>query len=238
VTRIFALAIASLTLLALPAAAQVSSDPYSFGRPMKWRGGFLGSNAGILLAADCSGVPEGVHCVQLLPAPESTRFDLADIETLVLPGNSASARTLLCQVVTPAIAYTVFNPDPQRTEQAHVWARGKLRIESAVLADPALINPLTGQPFGGFIETTLPGDHLFDEMLDPLQSESVRDDDRSRFCIGGVLSKLSLLESYGLTAAQANAIFAGEIVLKLGIQGSAKLVSSGYVRFHIRFLSD
>jgi hypothetical protein len=238
-TRMFALAIALLTLLAVPAAAQVG-DPHSFGRPMKWRGGFLGSNAGILLLADCSGVPETVHCVQLSPAPASTSFNVTDIETLVLPGNSASARTLLCQVVTPAIGYTVFNPDPQRPSQAHVWARGTLRIESAVLADPALINPLTGQPFDGFIQTTLPGDHLFDKMLDPLQSESVTDDGRSRFCIAGVLSKLSLMENYGLTAAQANSIFAGEIVLRLGIQGSARLLNGehAFVRFHVRFLSD
>ena len=94
-TRMFALVVALLTLLAVPVAAQVG-DPHSFGRTMKWRGGFLG-NGGILLLADCSGTPESAHCVQLLPAPASTSFNV----------------------------------------------------------------------------TTLPGDHLFDKMLDPLQSESV-----------------------------------------------------------------
>ena len=229
---------ALLALLAEPVAAQVG-DPHSFGRPMKWRGGFM-TNGGIALLADCSGAPETAHCVQLLPAPASTSFNVTDIETLVLPGNSASARSLLCQVVTPNIWYTVFNPDPQHASQAHVWLRGTLRIESAVLADPTLIDPNTGQPFGGFIQMSLPGDHYFDKMLDPLQRESVTDRDRSRFCIGGVLSKQRLMSVYGLTADQSSAVFAGQIVLRLGIQGSVRLLDGEptFIRFDVRFLSD
>jgi hypothetical protein len=237
-TRTFALAIALLTLLAVPAAAQVG-DAHSFGRPMKWRGGFL-SNTGFALRADCSTAPETQRCVQLLPAPASTSFNVTDIETLTLPGNSASARSLLCPVVTPLIHYTVFNPDSQSASQARVWARPMLRVESAVLADPTLINPNTGQPFGGFIEEWLPGDHLFDKMLDPLQSESVTVRDRSRFCTDGVVSKQRLMDFYGLTAAQADAFFAGEIILRLSILGSAQLVHGqvSYVTYRVRLLSD
>lgn len=237
-TKVSTLAFVLLTLLAVPAAAQVG-DAHSFGRAMKWRGGFL-ANTGIVLREDCSTAPETERCVQLLPAPAKTSFQVNDLETLVLPGNSASARSLLCQVVTPSIYYKVFNPDSQRASQAHVWARASLRVESAVLADPTLINPNTGQPFGGFLEEWLPGEHLFDRMLDPLQSEIVSDRDRSRFCIGGIVSKRRLMDGYGLTAAQANSFFAGEIVVRLGIQGSARLMDGEltFMRFHVRFLSD
>ena len=177
--------------------------------------------------------------MQLLPAPASTEFEENDLDTIVLPGNSASARSLLCQVVTPSIHYTIFNPDPQRESQAHVYAAATLRVESAVLADPQLINPLTGQPFGGFFEETLPGAHLFDKMLGPLQSESASDMDRSRFCVGGVVSKARLMDVYGLSAAQATAFFAGEITLRLGIRGSARLLDdAAHFRFNVRFLSD
>jgi hypothetical protein len=231
------LAFVLLTLLAGPTLAAVD-DPYSFGRPMKWRGGFLGIER-VMLRADCSVVPEGVRCVPLLPAPASTSFEVSDIDTLVLPGNSASARSLLCHVVTPDIWYEIFNPDPQQASQAHVYAQATLRIESAVLADPTLINPLTGQPFGGFIDTTVPGAHRFDKMLGPLQSESVRDSDRSRFCINGVISKTHLIDIYDLTVAQATAFFAGQITLRLGIRGSARLLHrEGNFRFSVRFLSD
>lgn len=236
-TRVSTLAFVLLTLLAAPTLAEVD-DPHSFGRPMKWRSGFLGIE-GVLLRTDCSSPPEGARCVPLLPAPATTSFDESDIDTLVLPGNSASARSLLCQVVTPDIRYTIFNPDPQQASQAHVYAAATLRIESAVLADPTLLNPVTGEPYGGFIDTLLPGAHRFDTMLDPLQSKLVTDSDRSRFCINGVLSKAQLIDVYGLTAAQAAALFAGEITLRLSIRGSARLLHpEGNFRFNVRFLSD
>jgi hypothetical protein len=235
--RVSTVAFVLLTLLAGPTLAEVD-DPHSLGRPVKWRSGFLG-NEHVLLRADCSALPEGARCVPLLPAPATTSFDVSDIDTLVLPGNSASARSLLCQVVTPDIRYTIRNPDPQQASQAHVFVEATLRIQSAVLADPTLINPVTGQPYGGFIDTILPGAHRLDKMLDPLQSESVTDWDRSRFCINGIMSKRHLMEIHGLTAAQADAFFAGQITLRLGIRGSARLLhSEGNFRFSVRFLSD
>lgn len=228
-------------LLLASILAQVQAgvgDPHSYGRAMKWRGGFL-EDTGLVLRRDCSLAPDTERCVQLRPAPASTDFDERDLDTLVLPGNSASARSLLCQVVSPTIIYTIFNPDPQRESQAHVYAAATLRVESAVLADPKLINPVTGQPFGGFLEETLPGAHLLDRMLRPLQSESASDTDRSRFCVGGIVSKARLMEVYGLSAAQATAFFAGEITLRLGIRGTASLLDdAAQFRFNVRFLSD
>lgn len=228
-----------LLLLASIVAAQAGvGDPHSYGRAMKWRGGFL-DDTGVVLRKDCSLSPDTERCVQLLPAPANTDFEERDLDTLVLPGNSASARSLLCQVVTPSIVYAIFNPDSQRESQAHVYAAATLRVESAVLADPQLINPLTGQPFGGFFEETLPGAHLLDKMLRPLQSESASDTDRSRFCVGGVVTKARLMEVYGLSAAQATSFFAGEITLRLGIRGTARLLDdAAQFRFNVRFLSD
>lgn len=205
---------------------------------MKWRGGFL-EDTGIVLRKNCPLAPDTERCVQLLPAPASTQFEERDLDTIVLPGNSASARSLLCQVVSPSIHYTVFNPNPQLESQAHVYAAATLRVESSVLADPNLINPFTGQPFGGFFEETVPGAHLFDKMLGPLQSDTASDVDRSRFCVGGIVTKARLMDVYGLSAAQATAFFAGEITLRMGIRGSARLVDDeGHFGFNIRLLSD
>lgn len=213
-------------------------DPHSFGRAVKWRGGFL-QDTGIVLRTDCSASPATERCVQLLPAPASTDFEEDDLETIVLPANSASARSLLCQIVTPYINYTIFNPDPQNESQAHVYAAATLRVESSVLADPQLINPVTGQPFGGFFDETLPGAHRLDKMLGARQSETTSDTDRSRFCVGGVVSKARLMDFYGLSAAQATAFFAAEMTLRLGIRGSARLLDeAGQFRFNVRFLSD
>jgi hypothetical protein len=75
-------------------------------------------------------------------------------------------------------------------------------------------------------------------FLGPLQGDAVRDQDRSRFCIGGSISKARLMNPYGLTAAQATAFFASDITPRLGIRGSAQLLHFGRFRFNIRFLSD
>jgi hypothetical protein len=236
--RVSTLAFVLLTLLAVPAAAEVG-DPHSFGRAMKWRGGFLESE-GIVLRAECSSSPpEPVHCVQLLPAPATTEFEVGDLGTIVLPGNSASARSLLCEVVSPYAVYSVFNPDPQLASHARVFAAATLRVESPVLQDPQLINPLTGQPFNGFLVVTLPGAHHFNQMLGPQQSALKHDQERSYFCGGGFVSKARLMSRYGLSAAQANAFFASDITLRLGIKGSARLLADfGQFIFNIRILSD
>ena len=161
-----------------------------------------------------------------------------DLDTIVLPGNSASARSLLCQIVSPNIFYTVRRSSSQQSSQAHVYAAATVRVESAVLADPSLINPLTGQPFGGFLVETLPGEHVREWFLRPLQDDAVRDQDRSRFCTGGSISKARLMDPYGLTAAQATAFFASDITLRLGIRGSAQLLHVGHFQFNVRILSD
>jgi hypothetical protein len=219
-------------------ASAQTGDAHSFERPMKWRGAFV-NDTSVTLRADCSQAPAGQRCVQLQPAPASTQFDEANLETIVLPANSGSARSLLCQVVSPYIEYQVFNPDPQFLMEAHAFVSARLRVESAVLADPNLINPVTGEPFGGFLDETLPGGHNFYKPLGALKGESVFDADRSRFCVGGIVSKARLIDFYGLTAAQATAFFAGEITLRLGIRGNVKLVSeAAYFRFNVRFLSD
>jgi hypothetical protein len=236
-TRVSTFAIVLLTLLAVPVVAEVG-DPHSFARATKWRGGFL-EDAGIVLRPDCSSSPpETEHCVQLLPPPATTAFDVSDIDTIVLPGNSASARSLLCEIVSPYINYSAFNPDMHLASQARASAEATLRVESSVLQDPQLINPLRGQPFNGFFIETLPGGHFFDQLLGPRQSVTEADRDRSRFCAGGSVSKARLMGVYGLSAAQANAFFASDITLRLGIKGSVRLLNGGQFLFNIRILSD
>ena len=219
-TRVSRITLVLLTLLAAPAVAQVG-DPHSFARATKWRGGFI-EDAGIVLRADCSASLPTEHCVQLLPAPATTEFEVSEVDTIVLPGNSASARSLLCEIVSPYVNYSAFNPDFQLSSQTYAYVTPMLRVESSVLQDPQLINPLTGQPFNGFFVETLPGGHYFSQTLQPRQSTTQADRDRSRFCAGGSVSKARLMDVYGLTAAQANAIFASDITLRLGIEGSAR----------------
>jgi hypothetical protein len=114
-----------------------------------------------------------------------------------------------------------------------------VRVESPVLQDPQLINPLTGQPFNGFLVEELLGAHNFDQMLGPRQSWNGDDHGRSRFCNNGFVSKARLMSRYGLSAAQANAFFASDITLRLGIKGSARLLADfGQLTFNIRILSD
>jgi hypothetical protein len=108
--------ILGLACLWLSTAGAQVGDPHSFGRPMKWRGGFIHDRS-LVLRNDCSLAPSEERCVQLEPAPATTSFDEDDLDTIVLPANSASARSLLCQVVSPCpLAASSKMRCPERTD--------------------------------------------------------------------------------------------------------------------------
>jgi hypothetical protein len=114
-----------------------------------------------------------------------------------------------------------------------------------VLEDPTLINPLTGQPFGGFIDTELPGAHRNTVLLEPGERTQVRKTDDTRACIEGTISRRTLMGVYGLSSDHVQRIFANPITVHFGIAGSANLLedhavhgSHPNIQFGIRFIGD
>jgi hypothetical protein len=223
---------------AAPGVAEVG-DADSFGRNVKWLG--LAQTGAITLASSCVPAPGDPppgpddRCVTLNPAPASTAFDFPDVARIKLPGKSAES--LLCHWLSPIISYSFSNTTGVFQPNAQFRLTPYIVIESPVLADPALINPVTGLPFGGVLESGFSATYLDSRSLQPGDRQLVRHS-QSRTCIAGFLSRRSLVENYGLTEAQAKEVFKKDMALRIGVRGSAAMVSSGQVLYGLRVVGD
>jgi hypothetical protein len=212
-----------------PTAADVG-DADSFGRGLKWLG-TIGGGAFTFSSYCASG---DTSCVTLNPAPALTSFSFTDLGRIALPARAANS--LICQWVTPYIYYDFANnTGANATAQFRVFPT--VTVDSAVLADPMLINPDTGLPVNGSLTIGLTGSYQYSHTLEPGEREQQRSQ-FSRTCIGGVLSKQSLMGGYGLTAAQADAFFQKPITMHFNMSGTVSLVDSAMLLYNVRFVGD
>jgi hypothetical protein len=216
-----------------PSDADVG-DANSFGRNVKWLG--LIQTGQVTLTSDCTGAPSGPddRCVLLNAAPAPTTFDLPDIGRMTLPPRSS--HSLLCHWLTP-IAFYQFHNTTAANANANIRLSPYIIVESDVLDDPLLIDPSTGLPFGGQLESGFAATLADARTLEPGERASMRFG-HSRDCIAGFLSKRNLIEGYGLTDAQATQIFRREITLRFGLRGSAAVVGDAFVLYGLRVMGD
>jgi len=207
-------------------------DADSFGRPLKWLGV---AQADVVLTEDCS-LPqfEGRNCAQTLPAPAQTTFAFQDAGSVTLPGNAA--HSLLCHWFSPMLMIGYDNPFTHPAT-ARLRYSPKLRIQSEVLLDPALVNSMTGQPFAGSLLTPISSHEQMATTLlaNEQRFETLRD---SNTCIAGFLTRRQLVESYGLTPAQAKRVFARPMTISIEIEGSASYVAEASLVFGLRIVGD
>jgi hypothetical protein len=225
--------------LAERAAPPGGLDSDSFGRSVKFDG--LMQSGVVTLLDDCTPEPgepppgPDDRCVVLNPAPAATAFDFADIGRLTIPGRSANS--LLCHWLSPIVFYSFQNPTGVFQPNATFRLIPYVVVESEVLDDPALIDPTTGLPFGGQLETGFAATYSDAQSLDPGQ-RATRRFSLSRVCINGFLSKSALMEVYGLTEAQAKQVFKRDMTLRFGLRGNAALVSGASVLYGLRVVGD
>lgn len=228
-------------LTATAAAAKPApggGDPDSFGRNVVFDG--LLQSGSVSLASDCTPDPNNPlgpddRCVELNPAPASTSFDFPDIGRLTIPGRSA--RSLLCHWLTPIASYNFSNTTGVPQPNAIFYLRPYVVVESPVLSDPSLIDPTTGLPFNGQLQASFAATYRDEQSLEPNQT-AVRWFSETRVCIGGFLNKASLIGTYGLTDAQATAVFRHDITLRFGLRGSVALVDNATVLYGLRVVGD
>ena len=106
-----------------------------------------------------------------------------------------------------------------------------------MLDDPALINPMTGLPFGGRLDTGMTSSEFHETPLPPGASFTQRSRD-SAVCIAGFLSKRALVDNYGLTEAQANAFFQQETLVRMNLIGAVNHVADANFIFGLRIIGD
>lgn len=211
-------------------------DANSFGRNVK----FIGMvQTGVLtIASDCTpdpAFPPGPNDQCVVPdAGGFASFNYRNMGTVLIPGKSS--KTLLCHSQTPFGVMAYFNGTGIYQGGARSNFTVTYKIENEVLATPGLIDPGTGLPLAGVIETAL-GAARDSRGLQPGDSQIYRDN-YTRFCNAGIISKRNLVEAYGLTEAQATAFFTKDTVITVGLVGNTRFVSNGSMIAGTRFFGD
>lgn len=208
-------------------------DVDSFGRNVRW----LGLTSAFINVQ--SGCPKPTtpdeFCQELNPTPgASTSFTFSDAARIKLP--KYASNSLLCYWFSPVLNVTYSNATASRVIARFRYSP-TLTIESPVLADPALIDPTTGAPFGGQLLTGMSSSESFQESLEPGVTLSERSRD-STVCMAGFLSHKSLIQNYGLTPAQADDFFASPMTIRLNVSGSVQHVSNASMVFGLRVVGD
>ena len=188
------------TVAASPSPDDVG-DADSFGRNLQWLG--LADGA-VDLAADCTG--DTFPCTVLAPPPASTSFSYTDLGHITLPARAA--HSLLCYWFSPFLTIGYGN-DSGADVVAHLNYVPTVTIENPLLDDPSLIDPTTGLPFGGQLLTGMTSSETFEVPLSPGTHVTERSRD-SAVCIAGLISKSTLMTTFGLTDAQARDFFRQE----------------------------
>jgi len=237
-TRRFATILAASLIVtaahaAPPPTAAAVGDADSFGRSLRWLGSL---DTEIDLLSDCSGLPARAQdrCVVRAAAPAPTSFDYSDLNRITLPAHSTNS--LLCHWWTPIIALSFSNPTPAPITAKARWTP-TLTVESSVLADPTLIDPNTGAPFGGKLLTSVAASHNETFTLAPGENRSWRDSS-SRVCIAGALGKQGLIQNYGLSASKADDVLNHELTIRLNVSGAVVGVDQAQLYFGLRFVGD
>lgn len=221
---------------AAPPTVEEVGDPDSFGRDVIYLGNAQTSN--VALQTDCTPDPTfppgpNDRCIVLNAQPASTSFNEDGLATLQLPADST--KSLICFALTPNVNFEFNNLTGVPQPNARYNARAVITIANEVLDDPTLIDPNTGLPYGG--KMTLP-------LSTYSESRSIAAGERaqtsmflSRHCIGGLVSKRSLVGS-GLSETQAKQFFKKPMKFTFGASGNVQLVDFANYFYGIRLYGD
>ncbi len=154
--------------------------------------------------------PEGVigrpiakpHVVQTFADPDRV--------CIALP--AGSAHSTLCFSLTPQVSYFFTNPTADPVTATLVFASG-ITIDSAVLANPLLIDKTTGHPFGGSLTLDRLSAHYVSKTLPANSSEgqTVQYSDES---VSGLISTLTLQSTHGLSRSQAQDVLQSAMTVR------------------------
>lgn len=208
-------------------------DVDSFGNALRWLGV---TQASVVLGDACEPAAPGAadQCVVLAAPGLPTTFAFRDIARITLPKNASES--LLCQWFSPVLTMTYANPGTVPV-MGQLSYSPTLTVDNPVLDDPALINAATGLPFDGSLETSMTASERFIEPLAPGAVQSVRDRDTAT-CIAGFINRRSLVDTFGLTPAQAREFFKRKTTVRLNVSGSARYVSDANLIFGLRIIGD
>jgi hypothetical protein len=229
---------AALPLVLSPAALAAAVTPEdvgdadSFGKNVTYLG--FAQTLGVTLADDCTGTdPLVERCIVQNAAPAPTTFVESDLAVMNLPAKAT--KTLMCFTLTPSI-FVDWSNFTGAQQIARFTAGALIRIENPVLADPALIDPFTGLPYNGVLETGLSTWHHSRTMPD--NSHEQERSMQTRSCIAGLISRRALVDDYGLTDSQAKEFFKKPMTIRFGSRGTVAMSQYTNYFYGIRLYGD
>jgi hypothetical protein len=209
-------------------------DVDSFGRNVHFLGvAFTGF---IQLQRDCS-TPSfsGPDDRCFVPNPPSTLtvLEIRDVGRMRLPAKASNS--LLCHSITsqPLWHFTNTTADAGNAQFRYLVF---VTIENEVLNDPNLIDPTTGQPFGGALEQGF--SMITDSQTLHPGDQATRRNISTRSCQGGLISKAGLIDSFGLTPAQADEFFKKPMTIRLHMLLLTQFVDLSTVLYGLRLYGD
>lgn len=207
-------------------------DADSFGKNVTYIG--TAQSIGVTLTDDCTGFdPLVERCTVQNPAPALTTVIENDLATINLPAKAT--KTLMCFTLTPSI-YVDWANFTGSQQIARFNANALISIENPVLADPALIDPVTGLPFNGVLEIALSTwSHV--QSMPPNATETERSM-QTRSCIAGLISRRVLVDEYGLTDTQAKEFFKKAMTVRFGARVTAALSQYTNYFYGVRLYGD
>lgn len=205
-------------------------DVDSFGRNLTW----LGVTNGFTTLAPSCDPASPTPCQALAPSPGATSFGFTDIARIALPAKAS--HSLLCYWYSPVLTVNYRN-DTASPVVARLTINPTLTVENPVLTDPALIDPTTGAPFGGRLQTAMSSFERFEAPLPAGVGYTERTRD-SAVCIAGFITRRNLIDGFGLTPAQADEFFKKPMTVRLNVSGTAQHVGFASMIFGLRIIGD
>lgn len=216
-----------------PTADEVG-DVDSFGRNVRWLGLAAGYVYSSSYCADILADDPTAHCQQISDIGATTTFAYTDIAHISLPAGATNS--LLCYWFSPRVIAHFENPGASAAVGRYAY-NPTLTVENPVLSTPGLIDPTTGAPFAGQLQTSMSASESVQMVVQPGLpfTQSLRD---SAVCQTGLISKLQLISTYGLTTSQANDFFNNPTTVRLNVSGSSRLLSDLTFSFGLRIVGD
>ena len=242
-SKILALTILSLAvaggLRAAPPTAEEVGDVGSFGHNAL----YMGAKSGFitLSPAACPPAPTPVppstanddQCFTLAPAPALTNFDAQDILRINLPARAT--RTIIYPALNFFIHYQLQNTTGVFQPQGVFAFSAVLTIESDVLLDPSIIDPQTGLPANGKLVSQFGYNFRDDRSMDVNDRQRLRE---TLVRVGNAgINKFQLI-AQGLPESVVDDLFRNEMTIRMGVTGSARLVTDATVTCNMRLFGD
>ena len=227
-------------LQAGPPSADDVGDAGSFAHPALYMGAASGF---VTLSPACTPAPtpsppataNNNQCFDLNPCPALTTFTADDICRIKLP--KKATRTIIYPVLNFFHNYQLENTTLVPVPNALFDYRAYITIESDVLNDPSCIDPNNdGMPCNGKLQFQFTPNRVRDDRsMNPLD----RARNRLTFTRAGNagINKAQLVES-GVSSTIVDALFAGPMIIRLNIAGSARCVTDASITGNMRLFGD